>query len=153
MFNLIPWKRKEETNLSKYRKDFDNLADRFFKTGFSPLTEDFFEKSWYPTLDVSEGKKDIVVKAEIPGVEAKDIDVSLNGRILTIKGEKKQEKEEKNKNYQRVERFYGHFSRAVELPAEVDEAKVEASYKKGILKVTLKKSKESEFKKIEIKQG
>jgi HSP20 family protein len=147
----MPWKKEKENSVTEFRKEFDNLVDRFFGTGLFPMTEGFFEKNWYPTLDVSEGKKEITVKAEIPGVEAKDIDVSINGRMLTIKGEKKQEKEEKDKNYHRIERSYGCFNRSVELPADVDETSVDASYKKGVLKVTLKKARETEFKKIEIK--
>jgi HSP20 family protein len=111
----------------------------------------FKEDSWFPTIDISEGKKDITVKAEIPGVEANDIDISLNGKLLTIKGEKKQEKEEKEENYHRMERSYGYFNRTIELPSEVDPEKVDASYKKGVLKIELKKTKESETKKIEIK--
>jgi HSP20 family protein len=93
------------------------------------------------------GRKEITVKAEIPGVEADDLDVSLDERMLIIGGERKQEKEEKEENYHRMERSYGHFRRAVQLPADVDPQKIEASYKKGVLKIVSKKTKESEVKK------
>ena len=106
---------------------------------------------WAPRVDISEGEKNIIVKAEIPGCDAKDVDVSLDGRILTIKGEKKQEKEEKEKNYLRMERAYGYFSRTIELPGEVDQQEVDATYKKGVLTVALKKKASKDSKKIEIK--
>ncbi len=153
MFNLMPWKKEKEKNVTEFRREFDSLADRFFGDDFFPMAESVFEKAVYPKTDISEGKKEITVKAEIPGVEAKDIDVSVSGRVLNIKGEKKQEKEEKDKNRYRIERSYGYFNRSVELPAEVDDTDVDASYKKGILKITLKKSKETEFRKIEVKNA
>jgi len=100
-----------------------------------------------------EERKDITIKAEIPGIEAKDFDVSIDGRLLTIKGEKKQEQKEKDETYYRVERLYGYFKRTIELPAEVDPNKVDASYKRGILKIRLRKSKESKTKRIKITTG
>jgi HSP20 family protein len=151
MFELMPWKKREQKDWVNLRRDFDDLANRFFDRDFWAPSDMFKEDSWFPTIDISEGKKDITVKAEIPGVEANDIDISLNGKLLTIKGEKKQEKKEKEENYHRMERSYGYFNRTIELPSEVDPEKVDASYKKGVLKVELKKTKESETKKIEIK--
>lgn len=102
-------------------------------------------------MDVIEGKGDITVKAEIPGCEAKDIDVKLDGWTLKISGEKKQEKEEKDENFHRLERAYGSFCRVVELTAEVIQEDIDAIYKKGVLKLVFKKARESEVKKIEIK--
>ena len=110
-----------------------------------------FRREWTPSLDVSETKNNIVVKAEAPGVDPKDIDISLMGDVLTIKGEKRQEKEEKDQNYHRVERSYGVFTRSVRLPQEVQSDKIEASYKNGILKITLPKSEEAKKKEIKIK--
>lgn len=110
-----------------------------------------FRREWTPSLDVSETKNNIVVKAEAPGVDPKDIDISLTGDVLTIKGEKRQEKEEKEQNYHRVERSYGVFARSVRLPQEVQSDKIEANYKKGILKITLPKSEEAKKKEIKIK--
>jgi HSP20 family protein len=92
-----------------------------------------------------------VVKAEVPGMEPKDIDISLSDGVLTIKGEKKQEKEEKEADYHLVERSYGAFTRLVRLPKEVQSEKISASYKDGILKVTLPKSEEAKKKEIKIK--
>jgi HSP20 family protein len=110
-----------------------------------------FRREWTPSLDVSETKNNIVVKAEAPGVDPKDIDISLMGDVLTIKGEKRQEKEEKDQNYHRVERSYGVFTRSVRLPQEVQSDKIEASYKNGILKITPPKSEEAKKKEIKIK--
>jgi len=125
----------------------DRMWERFF--GEMPTVEPF-PREWTPSLDVSETKNNIVVKAEAPGIDPKDIDISLTGDVLTIKGEKRQEKEEKDENYHRVERSYGVFARSVRLPLEVQSDKIEASYKNGILKITLPKSEEAKKKEIKI---
>jgi HSP20 family protein len=151
MFDLMPWRKREGKDLVGFRSELDNLFNRFFDIDF-PISREFFkEGQWMPRVDVSEGEKEITVQAEIPGCDAKDINVSLDGRTLTIKGEKKQEKEEKEKNFHRVERSYGSFTRKMNLPAEVDQEDINASYKKGVLKLVFKKTKETEGKKIEIK--
>jgi len=100
---------------------------------------------------VAETKNDIVVKAEMPGLDPKDIDISLSDGLLTIKGEKKQEREEKEENYHLVERSYGSFARSVRLPGEIQSDKISASYKNGVLKVTLPKSEAAKKKEIKIK--
>jgi HSP20 family protein len=91
------------------------------------------------------------VKAEVPGLEPKDIDISLSDGLLTIKGEKKQEREEKEENYHLVERSYGSFARSIRLPNEVQSDKIDASYKNGVLKIVLPKSEEAKKKEIKIK--
>jgi HSP20 family protein len=93
-----------------------------------------------PDLDVRENTTSITVEAELPGVDEKDVTVTLANGLLTIKGEKKQEKEEKDEHYYRAERSYGAFVRAVRLPATVDGSKVTASFKNGLLTVTLPKA-------------
>lgn len=106
-------------------------------------------------FNVAETDKTVEVTAEIPGVDAKDIEVQLREDVLTIKGEKKAEKDEKQKDYHLVERSYGMFERSFTLPAEVEAGKVEASFDKGILKVVLPKAPEaqSKTKKIDVKAG
>jgi HSP20 family protein len=106
-------------------------------------------------LNVAETDKAVEVTAELPGVDPKDIDVQLKDDILTIKGEKKTEKEDKQKNYHLVEHSYGSFERSFALPCEVQADKVEASFDKGVLKITLPKSPESQPKtrKIEVKNA
>jgi len=147
MSNLIPWDGRSE--IDRFRSEID----RMFKDVFtrSPFGRAFEEGDWWPAMDVSETGKKIVVNAEIPGMDPKDIDISLNGRVLTIKGERKQEQEEKEKSYHHIERRYGFFSRSFELPADVDANKVTANYKDGVLKLNLPKTKGQSVKKIEVK--
>ncbi|MGD9301870.1 MAG: Hsp20/alpha crystallin family protein [Desulfobacterales bacterium] len=153
MFGIMPWKKRKKNQTNELRREIDNLYDRFFEPNFLPSSYMFGEGKWDPTLDISEGRKDITVRAEIPGIEAKDFDISIDGRLLTIKGEKKQEHREKEETYYRVERSYGYFNRTIELPAAVSPDKVDATYKRGILKIKLRKSKESESKRIKITTG
>jgi len=145
-FELTPWRPFRE--LATLRDEMDKMWDRFF--GEWPNRE-LFRGAWAPSLDISETKNNYVVKAEVPGMDAKDIDISLSGDVLTVKGEKKQEQEEKDENYHRIERRYGSFSRSIRLPGEVQSDKIEAKYKNGILKLTLPKSEEAKKKEIKIK--
>jgi HSP20 family protein len=153
MFDILPWQRKKETDANILQKKIDNMYDQFFGPDFLPSTYLFGGRNWDPKLDISEGKKDITIKVEIPGIEAKDFDISIDGRLLTIRGEKKQEQKEKDETYYRVERSYGFFKRIIDLPAEVDPNKVDASYKRGVLKMKLRKLKESKTKKIKVTTG
>jgi HSP20 family protein len=115
----------------------DRLFERFFD---SPWAELPALGEWNPALDVTEGKDAVTVKAELPGVDAKDVGVSLEGDVLTIKGEKEQKKEEKDERQHRVERSWGAFMRSVRLPAPVDNSKVTASFKNGVVTITLPKA-------------
>jgi HSP20 family protein len=153
MFDLMPHRRRSGREMVSFKDEMDNLFNRFFDMDLPISRRLFGDGEWAPRVDVIEGKGDITVKAEIPGCEAKDIDVKLDGRTLKISGEKKQEKEEKDENFHRVERSYGSFCRMVELPAEVIQEDIDAIYKKGVLKLVFKKARESEAKKIEIKTG
>ncbi|MBW1796157.1 MAG: Hsp20/alpha crystallin family protein [Deltaproteobacteria bacterium] len=146
MTSLIPWHERE---VGRLRSEIDRLFGDFFTR--SPFGRFIEGVDYLPAIDVSETGKEIVVHAEVPGMDAKDIDISVNQNRLTLRGERKHEHEEKGENFHRVERSYGAFSRTIELPAEIDNNKVEATYKKGILKVNLPKTKESAVKKIEVK--
>ncbi len=106
--------------------------------------------TWRPLVDIFEDDQAIVIKAELPEIDEKDIQIDLDNNLLTIKGERKLESEEKKENYHRVERFYGSFQRTFELPATVDREGIAASYDKGVLKVTLPKKEESKPKKVQI---
>jgi HSP20 family protein len=106
--------------------------------------------AWSPAVDVFETDNEIVIKAELPGMDAKDIDIRIEENKLLLKGERRFAKETKNENYHRVERSYGNFSRAFSLPAFVDEAKVRAEYKDGLLKVALPKKETTKPKQIKI---
>ena len=105
---------------------------------------------WTPNVNISETKDNIMVTAEIAGRSKEDIKVSLHENVLTISGEKKQEKEEKEPNYHRIERSYGSFTRCFDLPTTVQFDKIKANYKDGILKITLPKSEEVKPKEIPI---
>ena len=151
MFDLMPHRRRLGKEIVSFKDEMDHLFNRFFGSDF-PITRRLFgEGEWAPRVDISESKGEINVKAEIPGCEAKDIDVKLDGRMLTICGEKKQTKEEKDENFHHTERVYGSFCRVLELPGEVDQEKIDATYKEGVLKMVFKKIRETETKKIEIK--
>lgn len=147
MLNLTPWRESKEVD--HFRKEMDRLFDRFFD--WRPSLFGRGEARWMPSVDLSETSKEIIVKVEVPGMEPQDIQVSVTGNVLTIQGEKKYEKEEKDENIHRVERRYGSFYRTVQLPAEVESDKADATYKNGILKLRLPKTKEQAAKKIEIK--
>jgi HSP20 family protein len=151
MFDLMPYRKRSGREMVSFKDEMESLFNRFFDMDLPISRRLFGYEEWAPRVDVVEGKGEITVKAEIPGCEAKDINVELDGRSLTISGEKKQEKEEKNENYHRVERSYGSFCRMVELPREVNPEDIDATYKKGVLKLVLKKVQETEAKKIEIK--
>ena len=130
------------------RRELERFFDRFPEPVFELLDKN---GEWAPRLDVSETKDTIMVKAELPGVEPGDISLSLQGDVLTLKGEKTQEKEEKDEQYHRMERSYGSFLRAVRLPASVDASKVTAAFKHGVLTVTLPKSTTAKGTTIPIK--
>jgi HSP20 family protein len=117
--------------------EMDRLFDRFFE----PRWEDVPALGeWAPSLDLSETKDAFVVKAEVPGMDPGDIQVALQENLLTIKGEKRQEKVDKDERYHRVERTYGAFTRMLRLPVAVDGSKVDAKFKNGLLTVTLPKA-------------
>jgi HSP20 family protein len=161
--DLIPWKkerssqvpvkREGEHPLVTFQRDMNRLFDDFFG-GFDMTPSKFFEGSWNvfsPRVDVSENDTEIVVSAELPGMEDKDVEVSVSRDMLTISGEKKEEKEEEDKNYYHVERSYGSFQRSIPLPGEVNPDEVEATFKNGVLNVTLPKTEASQRKKITVK--
>lgn len=153
MFDLMPHRRRSGRELVRLRDEMDSLFNRFFDMDV-PLSRRFFgEGEWSPRVDVVEGKAEITVKAELPGCEIDDIDVKLDRRRLTISGEKKKAREETEDNVHRVERLYGSFTRVVDLPADVDAEAIDATYKKGVLKLVFRKTQASEAKKIAIKTG
>src|SRR5262249_28349714 len=106
--------------------------------------------TWSPSVDIFETEADIVVKAELPGMDRKDITLHLENNVLTLKGERKFEKETKDENYHRIERSYGNFSRAFSIPATVDEEGIRADYKDGVLKISLPKKEQAKPKQIKI---
>ena len=128
-----------------------NMFDLFFNdVGLTDLLND--KEVLMPAINISENEKEYVITSEIPGVDAKDLDVTLTDGILTIKGEKKQENEEKEENYHRIERHYGSFERSFRIPEKVKTDKLDATYKDGVFKLSLPKAEVVEAKKIEVKE-
>jgi HSP20 family protein len=117
-----------------------------FAEGEAPLTT----ASFVPAVDVYEDTEKVVLKLEVPGVEEKDLDVRVENHTLTVKGERKFEKEEKEENFHRIERRYGSFYRAFTLPSTVDAQNVDAKYNAGVLKLELKKKPEAQPKQIKV---
>ncbi len=106
--------------------------------------------TWSPAVDIFETDEEIVVKAELPGIDRKDISVSLENNVLSLKGERRFEKETRDENYHRIERAYGSFSRSFSIPGLVDSDKIHAEYKDGILKIILPKKEQAKPKQIKI---
>lgn len=136
--------------INAFKKEMDRLFDRIWEADL-PSPASFGE--WTPVLDVFESKDELVVKVEVPGIEPKEIQLTLADQVLTISGEKKVEKEEKGEKYYRVERATGTFSRSLRLPTPVDASKVAAMFKNGLLTITLPKSKDVKGTAIPIKIG
>ncbi len=126
-----------------------NALFRDYNEGESPLTT----ASFVPAVDIYEDEKKIILKLEVPGIEEKDLDVSVENNTLTVKGERKFEKEEKEENFHRIERRYGSFFRSFTLPSTVDTEKVGASYNAGVLKLELNKKPEAQPKQIKVNVG
>ena len=106
--------------------------------------------TWSPAVDIFETEGEIVVKAELPGMDRKDLTLNLEKNVLTLKGERRFEKETKDDNYHRIERSYGTFSQAFSIPTTVDEEKIRANYKDDVLKIVLPKKEQSKPKQIQI---
>ena len=149
----VPIKREREVPARREETPFFSLWDRVdrlfgdFARGFELAPFRAMEErfgAFAPVVDMHESDKEVVVTAELPGMDEKDIDVSLTGDRLTIEGEKKEEKEEKKKDYYRMERSYGSFRRVVPLPEGIDQDKASADFKKGVLTVTIPKTKEAQ---------
>lgn len=139
--------RYEDNPFSLLHRDMDRLFEDFF-SGFD--LEPFGKRAgtFSPDIEVSENEKEIKIHAELPGMDEKDIDVSLTNDTLTISGEKKKEKETNDKGYYMKERSYGSFKRSIPLYTEIEAEKIDAHFKKGVLTITLPKSeKEIETKK------
>ncbi|NPB09101.1 MAG: Hsp20/alpha crystallin family protein [Thermodesulfobacteria bacterium] len=143
MAELVPWRP-----LRDLKREMDRLWNEFFRKETLP---DIFETEWVPALDISETKDAVIVRADVPGIDPNEIEITISGNTLTIRGEKKQEREEKGENFYRVERSYGSFVRSIQLPAEVETDKVEATYKNGVLKIILPKKSEAKGKQIPVK--
>ncbi len=112
--------------------------------------EELREGIWQPPVDIFEDAESLIIKAELPGIEQKDIDVRIEDNTLTLRGERKQDQEVKKENYHRIERYYGSFQRSFSLPATIDQEKVKATCDKGVLTIILPKKEEIKPKQISV---
>ena len=126
---------------------FDEI-EPWFPSALDPAR---FHGEWTPAVDVFERNGNLVVKAEIPGIEAEDLDVTVEDNVLRLRGERKHETETEEHGYHRHERFHGTFERSIPLPAEVETEKIDATYTDGILEVILPKAAETQVRRIEVK--
>jgi len=129
--------------------EFQNRLGSFF--GRTPAPREQENYSWSPAVDIIEDDKEFLVKAELPEIKKEDVHVSVEGGVLTIHGERKFEKEEKNKRYHRCERSYGSFTRSFSLPEGADASHVRAEFKNGVLQIHMPKSEKAKAKQIEVK--
>src|SRR6202047_2557855 len=136
-------------------QDRINRMNRLFRESYSPEVpeEALTTTSYAPPVDIYEDEHNITLKLEVPGIDEKDIDVRIEGNTLTVHGERKIEKEEKEENFRRVERQYGEFTRSFTLPSSVDTGQVNANYNNGVLKITLAKKAEAKPKQIKVNVG
>src|ERR1700757_1534478 len=136
-------------------QDRMNRMNRLFRESFSPEgpEEALITTSFAPPVDIYEDEHTIALKMEVPGIDEKDIDVHIEGNTLTVHGERKFEKDEKEENYRRVERHYGSFTRSFTLPSSVDPTQVSAHYDKGMLRINLAKKAEAKPKQIKVNVG
>ena len=144
---LVRFNKGYRGDLARLHGEMDDLFDGFFRGLDRPFAG---YKAW-PAIDVAEEEDAIVVRAEVPGCKADDIDISVHGSVLTISGEKKLSEEKKEKGYYHVESTYGSFRREVTLPTDVNQSKVDASYKDGVLSITLPKAERAKSIKVKIK--
>jgi HSP20 family protein len=147
---LIPWRGRTlpVATLASLREEMNDLLNRFW----SNTSEPFGLAEWAPAVDVSETNDAVLVHAEIPGIEPGDLDISVVGDVLTIRGEKRDESDQSGRNYHRVERRYGTFTRTLPLPAAVDPDQVMAKAKAGVLEIRLPKRPEAKAHRVEIRQ-
>ncbi len=167
MSKLVPWRKKNEPVSMEQRpahpfevlhRQMNDLFEDFFKDFSHPRLPSLWQggSDWgvvAPRFEVAETEKAVQVTAELPGMDEKDIEVTLDDNVLTVKGEKKQEREEKNKQFFLSERSYGQFQRVLTLPAGIEADKIKAQFKKGVLSLSIPKTAQArtEAKRIEVK--
>ena len=153
--NLVPYRKRRARS---YRPldligDLQTDLNRFFDSSLLNMSKDFGEEplgAWLPATDIHDSGDKLVVKTDLPGLEKEDIELSVQGNTLFIKGEKKHETKIEDVGYLKSERFFGQFERAIPLTEDIDSSKVEATYKNGVLSVTIAKREEAKAKQIKV---
>ena len=161
--SIIPWRQKKpervgdegETGLARLREEMHDLFSRFFgdEERTSPLDAWAGGFGRMPRMDLAESADDVAVKVELPGVDPKEVNIEVTGNVLTVSGERKQEKEEKKRDYHYMEHSFGSFHRSVQLPSTVDAEKVDATFKNGVLTVKLAKRADAKPKRITVRNA
>jgi len=157
--SLIPWRNKqkgavqvESSPMGALRTEIDRLFDSFMRDPWAALDLPFAgRRGWSPSIDVAESEKEFTVRAEIPGIDPKDLEVHIAGNQLVLSGEKKESTEKEGKDFYQSESRYGSFRRAIPLPQTVDPEKVEAECANGVITIHLPKLQTEPPKRIEIK--
>jgi HSP20 family protein len=157
--NLIPWRNKQQEGaggeispLGALRGEMDRLFESFFREPFGGMDWPLWGNGRFsPAIDVAESDKEFTVRAELPGIDPKDLEVTVTGHQLVLSGEKKESSEHEGKNVYRSETHYGSFRRSLPLPDGVDTENVEAQYANGVLTLHLKKTEQAATKRIEVK--
>jgi HSP20 family protein len=142
--SLVRWNQKQG---DPFQEIFD-LDSPFMGLSLFPLKNTGKTGNWFPTIDVDTDENNVYVKADLPGLRKEDIAVSIDDNVLSIKGERKFEKTDKNKQYHVVERSYGAFERSITLGTNVDATNIKANYKDGVLEITIPKSEKAKAKQI-----
>jgi HSP20 family protein len=146
---IVTWRKRNPNELAALRGGMDDWFENFFRGLDRPLS--LFEQRAWPAIDVAEKEEAVLVRAEVPGMKPEEIDISVYGNTLTISGEKKEAKEGEGDGFYHVESCYGSFRREVTLPTEVEEGKIEAVCKDGVLSITLPKAEKNKTIKVKVK--
>jgi HSP20 family protein len=157
--SLLLFKKREPSltngGLARLRDEMDRTFDRFFSDPWAGLSliepKALRAEGWLPAMDVSETDSEVTVRAEIPGIAAKDLDIAISGTTLTVSGEKEESEEKKDENYYQCECRYGSFRRVVELPDTIDAEKISAESDNGVLTIHIGKRPGTKTKKVEVK--
>lgn len=155
---LIPWRGKRDgqrgelSPMVALRSEVDRLFDSFLREPFGAIDWPLWgSDKWSPAVDIVQDEQEVTVRAELPGIDPKDLDVSISGGQLVLSGEKKESTETKDKGYYHSETRYGSFQRVVPLPEGVDTENVDAQYSQGVLTLRLKKTPQAAVKRIDVK--
>ncbi len=156
---LVPWKGKRREDdgdiqwagpaLGSFRSEMDRLFDRFF-SGFRGEPAFPVQAGFAPSVDIGETDTEITVRAEVPGIDAKDLNITLSGQVLTLSGEKKESTERKGENFYHAERRFGSFRRNIQLPTAVNPEKINAEHKNGVVFIRLQKDQRETPRRIPV---
>ena len=138
--------------LQQFRSEMDRLLDTFVREPFGAVEWPFAgQERWTPAIDIAEGDEEVTIRAELPGIDPKDLDVSISGNQLVLTGEKKESAEDEGKDFCHSETSYGVFRRSVPLPEDIDTEDVDAEFVNGVLTLRLKKSQPTTPKRVKVK--